>query len=61
MVVLSAYKQMQHEGNEALLKDINADNFRRAFVVFRPSLHPRGPLLIADVLTAGISSISRRR
>ncbi|KAF8523372.1 FAD/NAD-binding domain-containing protein [Hysterangium stoloniferum] len=36
MVVLSAYRQMQHQGNKAILGDINADNFEAAFAMFRP-------------------------
>ncbi|ETW77133.1 putative halogenase [Heterobasidion irregulare TC 32-1] len=36
MIVLSAYRQMQHQGNEAVLEDMNADNFEAAFALFRP-------------------------
>ncbi|KIJ54121.1 hypothetical protein M422DRAFT_73736 [Sphaerobolus stellatus SS14] len=36
MVVLSAYRQMQHQGNKAILGDVNADNFEHAFEIFRP-------------------------
>nr|A0A0U3C228.1 RecName: Full=Flavin-dependent halogenase armH5 [Armillaria mellea]ALT31852.1 ArmH5 [Armillaria mellea] len=36
LVVLSAYRQMQHVGNKALLDDVNASNFDAAFSLFRP-------------------------
>jgi len=36
MVVLSAYRQMQHQGNSAILNDVNPDNFEAAFELFRP-------------------------
>ncbi|KAJ8518265.1 hypothetical protein ONZ45_g4620 [Pleurotus djamor] len=36
LVVLSAYRQMQHQGNKAILGDVNFDNFEAAFAMFRP-------------------------
>lgn len=36
LVVLSAYKQMQHQ-YQAVLSDFNEDNFDRAFSFFKPS------------------------
>ncbi|KAK0196714.1 FAD/NAD-binding domain-containing protein [Armillaria mellea] len=36
LVVLSAYRQMQHIGNKAILDNVNASNFDAAFSLFRP-------------------------
>ncbi len=37
LVVLSAYKQMQSEGNQRTVGDIKVDDFQNAFTMFRPS------------------------
>ncbi|KDQ23701.1 hypothetical protein PLEOSDRAFT_1108187 [Pleurotus ostreatus PC15] len=36
LVVLSAYRQMQHQGNYTVLGDFNPQDFGRAFELFRP-------------------------
>jgi len=37
LVVLSAYRQMQHQGeNKAMVSDVDASSFEQAFVMFRP-------------------------
>ncbi|KAF9461922.1 FAD/NAD-binding domain-containing protein [Collybia nuda] len=36
LVVLSAYRQMQHQGNSAVLSDVNVNDFQAAFELFRP-------------------------
>ncbi|KAJ6625002.1 hypothetical protein B0H10DRAFT_688138 [Mycena sp. CBHHK59/15] len=36
MIVLSAYRHMQHQENSALVSDVNSKNFDAAFELFRP-------------------------